>query len=52
MVDFFCTKSMANDDSLDALIPKIPFSFPTEFWVRVTPGVQGSVPVGFWEVVD
>ena len=26
---------------LDALIPKIPFSFFTEFWVRVTPEAPG-----------
>ena len=34
---------------LDALIPKIPFSFFAEFWARVTPGARGSVFVGFWE---
>ena len=33
---------------LDALIPKIPFSFFAEFWVRVTSEAQGSVSVGFW----
>ena len=32
---------------LDALIPKIPFSFFAEFWVRVTSGAWGSVPAGF-----
>ena len=30
------------------LIPKIPFSFFAEFWVRVTSGARGSVSVGFW----
>ena len=35
-------------DPLDALIPKIPFSFFAEFWVRVTSGAQGSVLVEFW----
>ena len=34
---------------LNALIPKIPFSFFfAEFWVRATPGPAGSVSVGFW----
>ena len=33
---------------LDALIPKIPFSFFAAFWVRVTSGARGSVSVGFW----
>ena len=33
---------------LDALIPKIPFSFFAEFWVWVTSEAQGSVSVGFW----
>ena len=32
---------------LDALIPQIPFSFFTEFWVRATSGARGSVSVGF-----
>ena len=32
---------------LDALIPKIPFSFFSEFWVRVTSGARGSVSLGF-----
>ena len=48
---FFSTKSMANDDSsepLDALIPKIPFSFFVKLWVRVTSGARRSVSVGFW----
>ena len=57
----FCTKYVANDDFLkflDALIPKIPFSFFTEFWVRITsePGlslsrIQGgpSIEPFFWE---
>ena len=33
---------------LDALIPKIPFSFFPDFWVWVTSEAQGSVLVGFW----
>ena len=33
---------------LDALIPKIPFSFFPDFWVRVTSEARGSVSVGFW----
>ena len=33
---------------LDALIPKIPFSFFADFWVWVTSEAQGSVSVGFW----
>ena len=33
---------------LDALIPKIPFSFFTDFWVWVTSEARGSVSVGFW----
>ena len=33
---------------LDALIPKIPFSFLADFWVWVTSGARGSVLVGFW----
>ena len=33
---------------LDALIPKIPFSFFAEFGIRVTSGTLGSVSVGFW----
>ena len=33
---------------LDALIPKIPFSFFPDFWVWVTSEAQGSVSVGFW----
>ena len=32
---------------LDALIPKIPFSFFSDFWVRVTSEARGSVSVGF-----
>ena len=32
---------------LDALIPKIPFPFFAEFWVRVTSEARGSVSVGF-----
>ena len=33
---------------LDALIPKIPFSFFSDFWVWVTSEARGSVSVGFW----
>ena len=33
---------------LDALIPKIPFSFLADFWVRVTSEARGLVSVGFW----
>ena len=33
---------------LDALIPKIPFSFFADFWVWVTSEARGSVLVGFW----
>ena len=33
---------------LDALIPKIPFSFFPDFWVSVTSEARGSVSVGFW----
>ena len=44
----FSTRYMANVPFPDALIPKIPFSFFAEFWVRVTSGAQGSVSVGFW----
>ena len=33
---------------LDALIPKIPFSFFPDFWVRVTSKALGSDSVGFW----
>ena len=32
---------------LDALIPKIPFSFFSDFWVWVTSEARGSVSVGF-----
>ena len=32
---------------LDALIPKIPFSFFADFWVWVTSGAWVSVSVGF-----
>ena len=35
---------------LDALIPKIPFSFFANFWVRVTSEARGSLSVGFLEV--
>ena len=34
-------------NSLDALIPKSPFSFSAEFMVRVTSGARGSVLVEF-----
>ena len=40
---FFFTTQMANEcfsAPLDALIPKIPFLFFAEFWVRVTSGVR------------
>ena len=33
---------------LDALIPKIPFSFFADFWVRVTSKAWGLDSVGFW----
>ena len=33
---------------LNALIPKIPFSFFPDFWVWVTSKARGSVLVGFW----
>ena len=33
---------------LDALIPKIPFSFFPDFWVWVTSKAWGSDSVGFW----
>ena len=33
---------------LDALIPKIPFSFFPDFCVWVTSEARGSVSVGFW----
>ena len=33
---------------LDALIPKIPFSFYADFSVWVTSEARGSVSVGFW----
>ena len=33
---------------LDALIPKIPFSFFADFWVWVTSKARRSVSVGFW----
>ena len=33
---------------LDALIPKIPFSFLADFWVWVTSEARGSPSVGFW----
>ena len=34
--------------TLNALIPKIPFSFFADFWARVTSGARGSVSVEFW----
>ena len=37
---------------LDALIPKIPFSFFAEFWVWVASEARGSVSVGFWGGVN
>ena len=48
---FFSPNVWQNDvfmNHVDALIPKIPFSFFAELWVRVTSGAQGSVSVGFW----
>ena len=33
---------------LDALVPKIPFSFFAKLWVRVTSGALGAVSVGVW----
>ena len=33
---------------LNTLIPKIPFSGFSEFWVWVSSRGQGSVSVGFW----
>ena len=50
----FFTKCRANDtflNALEALIPKIPFSFFAEFWAWVTSGAPGSVLVGFGEAV-
>ena len=51
MVNFFFTKSMANDDFSEpprCADSKIPiFFFFADFWVRVTSGAQGSVSVGF-----
>ena len=35
---------------LNALIPKILFSFFADFWVWVTPEARESVSVGFWGV--
>ena len=46
----FFTKYMANDDflnSLDALIPKIPFSFFADFGSRSLPRPGGQVSLGF-----
>ena len=46
MVNFFSTKYMAHDDfsdPLNALIPKIPFSFFAEFWVRGTGDSLGKI---------
>ena len=39
---------MPSLNPLDALIPKISFSFFAEFQVQVTSGARGSVSVGFW----
>ena len=52
MVNFLFTKYMANDDfsePLDALIPKIPFSFFffAEFGAGVPSGAPGSFSLGF-----
>ena len=51
MVDFSSPNTwqiMNFPNPLNGLIPKIPFSFFAEFWVRVTSGPRGSVSVGFW----
>ena len=47
MVKYKC-QMMTVLNILGALIPKIPFSFFAEFWVRVTSGARGSVSVGIW----
>ena len=33
---------------LNALIPRIPFSFFADFWIWVTSKAWGSVSVAFW----
>ena len=52
MVNFFLSPNiwqmMTFLNPLDALIPKIPFSFFADFWVWVTSEAWGSVSVGFW----
>ena len=51
MVNFFFTKSMANDEFSQPprrADSKIPFSLFAEFCVRVTSGTRRSVSVGFW----
>ena len=51
MVNFFSPnvwQMMTFLNPLDALIPKIPFSFFAFFWVWVTSEALGSVSVGFW----
>ena len=39
---------MTFPNPLDALIPKIPFSFFADFWVWVTSKARGSVSVGYF----
>ena len=39
---------MTFPNPLDALIPKIPFSFSPDFWVWVTSKAWGLDSVGFW----
>ena len=51
MVNFFSPnvwQMMTFMNSLDALIPKIPFPFFADFWVWVTSQARASVSVGFW----
>ena len=51
MVNFFSPnvwQMMTSLNPLDALIPKIPFSFFADFWVWVTSEAWGSVSVGLW----
>ena len=53
MVKFFSPniwQLMTFLNPLDALIPKIPFSFFADFWVWVTSEARGSASVGlsFW----
>ena len=49
MVNFFSSNTWQMFfflNPLDALIPKIPFSFFVDFWVWVTSEARGSVSVG------